>query len=306
MPRTMVITGAKDLLGLALDTPDGGGSTTQELVDVHMFNHFYTFQVDRDPSRTNEGVEMNLLGPGVQASGSEGFAFRLRSEFNSAEQSRSEMGFRVALWSFDEADDWQVVAEATSLNATAGAGTVSIDVPSLPPGKEYALKYEFYQKEVLRKGDSLSMEEDSVSTNDPLVQCNLPFFTQELSLVDRKVLNKRVRKYMTEEMTNETDIQRQPVCRFEELDYEATNSDSEGGLSCPAKTYTYALKTTGTVDSKGLNLREIASYPIRISGAHGEPVTQYFKVAVGTEFAFGAGLKVLLRRADGGVLSDND
>ena len=72
---------------------------------------------------------------------------------------------------------------------------MSIDVPSLPTGKEYALKYEFYSKEVLRKGDSLSMEEDSVSTNDPLVQCNLPFFTQELSLVDRSILKKRVRKY---------------------------------------------------------------------------------------------------------------
>ena len=79
------------------------------------------------------------------------------------------MGFRVALWSYNEAEDWKVVAEASSLNSTAGLGTVSIDVPSLPSGNEYALKYEFYEKEVLRKGDSLSMEEDSVSTNDPLV-----------------------------------------------------------------------------------------------------------------------------------------
>jgi hypothetical protein len=155
------------------------------------------------------------------------------------------MGFRVALWSFTDDEDWQVVAEASSLNSTTGAGTVSIDVPSLPSGKEYALKYEFYQKEVLRKGDSLSMEEDSVSTNDPLVQCNLPFFTQELSLVDRKVLSKRVRKYMQEETSEEQDIRQKPVCRFEELDYEATNSNSEGGLSCPAKTYTYPLKTAG-------------------------------------------------------------
>ena len=70
------------------------------------------------------------------------------------------MGFRVALWSYAEGEDWKVVAEASSLNATSGLGTVSIDIPSLPSGKEYALKYEFYEKEVLRKGDSLSMEED--------------------------------------------------------------------------------------------------------------------------------------------------
>ena len=200
MPRTLVITGAKDLPGLASKDADGD---PVELVDVHMYNHFYTFQVDRDPSRTNEGVEMSLMAPDVQASTREGFTFRLRSEFNSAEQSRSEMGFSVALWSFTDDEDWQVVAAASSLNATSGVGTVSIDIPNLPPGKEYALKYEFYQKEVLRKGDSLSMEEDSVSTNDPLVQCNLPFFTQELSLVDRKVLNKRVRKYEQAEMSNE-------------------------------------------------------------------------------------------------------
>ena len=82
MPRTMVITGAKDL---PVQTSNSEGEEPSELVDVHMFNHFYTFQVDRDPTRTNEGVEMNLLGPGVRASGRDGFAFRLRSEFNSAE-----------------------------------------------------------------------------------------------------------------------------------------------------------------------------------------------------------------------------
>ena len=37
MPRTMVITGAKDLPGLPSDN-EGGEPT--ELVDVHMFNHF--------------------------------------------------------------------------------------------------------------------------------------------------------------------------------------------------------------------------------------------------------------------------
>ena len=110
---------------------------------------------------------------------------------------------------------------------------------------------------------------------------------------------------MTTEM-NEQDISRYPICRFEELDYEKTNEDMEGGLSCSAKTYTYPMKSTGFVDFKGLNLREIASYPIRVSGAHGEPITQYLKMTVGTEFSFGAGLKVLLRRADHGVLSEND
>jgi hypothetical protein len=51
-------------------------------------------------------------------------------------------------------------------------------------------------KEVIRRVDSLSIEEDTVASRDALIQCNLPFFTQELSLVDRKVLKSRVKKYL--------------------------------------------------------------------------------------------------------------
>jgi len=32
------------------------------------------------------------------------------------------------------------------------------------------------------------MQEDVIATGDSVVTCNLPFFTQELLLVDRKVL----------------------------------------------------------------------------------------------------------------------
>jgi hypothetical protein len=39
------------------------------------------------------------------------------------------------------------------------------------------------------------MEEDTTATGDSLVTCNLPFFTQELVLIDRKALKNRVRKY---------------------------------------------------------------------------------------------------------------
>lgn len=89
----------------------------------------------------------------------------------------------------------ETVAEMTSLNTEEGEGTVSIDIPDLPAGRDYQLRYEFGQKEVLRKHDSLSMEEDSVATSDSVVNCNLPFFTQELVLVDRKALKTRIKKY---------------------------------------------------------------------------------------------------------------
>ena len=47
MPRTLVITGAKDMPSTPSEKDD---DEYIELVDVHTFNHFYTFQVDRDPN----------------------------------------------------------------------------------------------------------------------------------------------------------------------------------------------------------------------------------------------------------------
>ena len=98
MPHQLVVTRAKDQPGIpsqesdiatCRQAPDIG------LVDIHTFNHFYTFQVDRDVNEVNEGLVMDLLGEWEQAATTEGFALRLRAEFNSAEASRAEMGFRV-------------------------------------------------------------------------------------------------------------------------------------------------------------------------------------------------------------------
>ena len=94
MPTEVIVTRAKDLAGLPSDKhPD----ETQGLVDIHTFNHFYTFQIDRDVNERNEGVVMDLVTADEKAASPEGFAFRLRAEFNSAEASRAGMGFRVTL-----------------------------------------------------------------------------------------------------------------------------------------------------------------------------------------------------------------
>ena len=96
----------------------------------------------------------------------------------------------------NETDDKrEVLADVSSLDSDYGEGTVMIDVPKLLSGKDYSLRYEFFQKEIIRRSSSLSMEEDSIASRDALIKCNLPFFTQELSIVDRKVLMRRVRKY---------------------------------------------------------------------------------------------------------------
>jgi hypothetical protein len=101
------------------------------------------------------------------------------------------MGFHVQLgYKVREGGGYyiQTLAEASSLNADEGESTVAIDVPSIPAGRDYQLRYIFGQKEVLRNSESLSMQEDTIDSGDAIVSCNLPFFTQELVLVDRKAL----------------------------------------------------------------------------------------------------------------------
>lgn len=110
------------------------------LVDVHTFNHFYTFQVDRDINERNEGLVIDLITDREKAATVDGFAFRLRAEFNSAEASRAGMGFKVTLgYKVREGSGYYIepVAEMTSLNTEEGEGTVAIDVPSLPAGRDY-------------------------------------------------------------------------------------------------------------------------------------------------------------------------
>ena len=127
----------------------------------------------------------------------------------------------------------------SSLNTEEGEGTVAIDIPSLPAGRSYQLRYEFGQKEVLRNGDSLSMEEDSVSTGDSIVHCNLPFFTQELVLIDRKVLKNRVRKYNQTPNADELDIAKHAICDFSLVNGEEEHA--ELGLNCSDHIFSYPI-----------------------------------------------------------------
>ena len=89
---------------------------------------------------------MDLVLDSEKASTTEGFAFRLRAEFNSVEASRTGMGFRVTLgYKVKDGSGYviETLAEMTSLNTEEGEGTVSIDIPSLPAGRSYQLRYEF-------------------------------------------------------------------------------------------------------------------------------------------------------------------
>lgn len=60
------------------------------MIDVHTFNHFYTFQADRDVDEKNEGVVIDITYEDeAVAASNQGYAMRLRAEFNSAEASRA-------------------------------------------------------------------------------------------------------------------------------------------------------------------------------------------------------------------------
>lgn len=138
-PVEMVVTRAHDQAAMFGDTRS---HEKLGMVDIHTFNHFYTYQVDRDVNEHNEGVVMDLVKEYEQAATSEGFAFRLRAEFNSAEASRTGMGFHVQLGYKHRVDNSggytiEAVAEADSLEDDDGIGTISLDVPSLPPGRDY-------------------------------------------------------------------------------------------------------------------------------------------------------------------------
>ena len=55
-----------------------------------------------------------------------------------------------------------------------------------------------------------------------------------------------------------------------------------------------------TFDQKNkVSPRKLAEFPIKITGVNDRPVTQYFKLNVANEFAFGAGLRAIIRRKDG-------
>jgi hypothetical protein len=55
-----------------------------------------------------------------------------------------------------------------------------------------------------------------------------------------------------------------------------------------------------TIDPQNkVSPRRLAEFPIKITGVNQRAVTQYFRLNASNEFAFGAGLRVLIRRKDG-------
>lgn len=54
----------------------------------------------------------------------------------------------------------------------------------------------------------------------------------------------------------------------------------------------------------GLKYRLINEFAFNVSGVGNRPITEYMTMKFGTEFSVGAGFRVLLRRADHGILTE--
>lgn len=202
------------------------------------------------------------------------------------------MGFKVTLFSQDKDKKRTMIKEASSLDGANGLGTAYIDVAFLPSGFDYVLRYEFYAKEIIRRGSSLSGEEDTIASRDWLVNCNLPFFTQELALVDRKVLRSRVRKFLQADQNSQALDISKLSCEFKSL---IATDNVEGGLACEDREHTY----TSAIKKQKTGPRMVAEFPLSVAGKKGRPATHYFQLSIGTEFILGAGLRALVRRKDG-------
>ena len=125
-------------------------------------------------------------------------------------------------------------------------------------------------------------------------------------LIDRKALQQRVKTYMRQRDDEEKPIEKHEICDFSLVDGE--KSGEEMGLTCNSHYFSYKLENMedehegmdhGKDACGGHKLKTIAQYPFKVSGSQGEPITQLFKLTIGTEFAVGGGMKAILRRTDG-------
>ena len=80
-----------------------------------------------------------------------------------------------------------ILVDATSVDDNEGL--VKLDYLRLLPNKNYTIKYEFFDKQLVSNWDTA--QENSLSG----VQCRLPFIVQELLIQDRRLVKSRIAKY---------------------------------------------------------------------------------------------------------------
>ena len=117
--------------------------------------------------------------------GEEGFLLRLRAEYSSAERSRARMNMQITV-----KDEDKVIVQKNLADYYSSSLWLELDLPVA----DYTVTYQFFEKELVKKAaSSKSIEEDDVETGDS--NCKLPYITQELVIMDKLLLKKRVREF---------------------------------------------------------------------------------------------------------------
>ena len=121
----------------------------------------------------------------------------------------------------------------------------------MPLNTDLIIRYDFYEKQTLHLTSSLSEQEDTTSE----VRCNLAYFTQELAIVDTRVLKKRIIAHMAEPNPFKYQLS-DCMTEFDKLNADNVDlqrwSDTkvEEGFSCDERTYYYKVTDTVVAEKK--------------------------------------------------------
>lgn len=82
--------------------------------------------------------------------------------------------------------NYGILVDGTSLDNDLGS--VYLEFPDLEDGREYIIRYDLYDKEIVANNEDLG----SLSAGSSNVMCKLPFITQELFIIDKKLAKHRI------------------------------------------------------------------------------------------------------------------
>jgi hypothetical protein len=84
-----------------------------------------------------------------------------------------------------ETKSGSIIVDATSLDNDQGY--INLESEKIEAGIEYTLRYDLYDKELVSNDDMPMLSRSSTNT-----RCKLPFITQELIIIDKRLLKHRL------------------------------------------------------------------------------------------------------------------
>ncbi|CDW81429.1 laminin subunit alpha-like [Stylonychia lemnae] len=275
MPAEVFVTFAKDQVEPPLEFP---------LVEIHTFNQYFTFQIEQPKSiyRQQSSIETSFTLP---KSSGEGFIFRLKAELSSAFSDEVQQGMRVSL--VNKGSEKGILADASSLDYNQGS--INIEYVELQEGVEYTVRYDLYDKELISSGD-VGERSQSKST----VMCQLPFVTQELLVIDKKLAKSRIQQHNRNPDREAFELSADIKCQLDHLNNTMDSEYGEDNLYCEPYTYNYK---SGSIPYNS-DYRIFKEHKFNVRGAQNKLITYWYEMTVGINFMVSSSVKVLLVRED--------